>query len=148
MRCRFLRFLNLDKRSMKVISEICNVIWKTGRWRKKWTKSVFLYLYKKGSAKDWKNFRTTPLISCVIKITLSDGNCVSEVKRCIERAKDAMIHLKKIWKKKGIGIKTKIRLSTVGDTSYLTFLYSILSCSPGTRKTELMHSRCIVREVC
>ncbi|PZC71182.1 hypothetical protein B5X24_HaOG213934 [Helicoverpa armigera] len=61
---------NLGQKGTKAITDICNTIWKTGKWPKDWTESVFIPLHKKGSSKDCGNYRTLALISHASKILL------------------------------------------------------------------------------
>lgn len=61
---------NLGEKGVKVITDICNTIWKTGKWPKDWTESVFIPLHKKGSSKVCGNYRTLALISHASKILL------------------------------------------------------------------------------
>lgn len=54
-----------------------------------------------------------------------NGTFVSEIKRRMGMAKDVMTSLNNIWKKRGIGIKTKIRLIRA-------LIFSILLCGVET----------------
>ncbi|XP_049886587.1 uncharacterized protein LOC126381094 [Pectinophora gossypiella] len=53
----------------------------------------------------------------------NDGSCVPEIKRRIGMAKDAMTRLNNVWKKRGIGIKTKMRL--IRALVFPIFLYGV-----------------------
>ena len=49
--------------AVKVLHSICQHIWKTQQWPQDWKRSVFIPIPKKGNAKDYSNYHTTPLIS-------------------------------------------------------------------------------------
>ena len=55
---------------MKVLHSICQQIWKTQQWPQDWKRSVFIPIPKKGSAKEYSNYRTIALISHAIKVML------------------------------------------------------------------------------
>ena len=56
--------------AMKVLSSICQQIWKTQQWPQDWKKSVFIPIPKKGNAKECSNYHTTALISLTSKVML------------------------------------------------------------------------------
>ena len=58
----------LGPRGTRMITDICNNIWVTGRWPEDWTESVFIPLHKKGSTRNCENYRTIALISHASKI--------------------------------------------------------------------------------
>ena len=49
---------------------ICNQIWKKGKWPDNWTKSLIITLPKKGDLKVCNNYRTLSLISHPSKVLL------------------------------------------------------------------------------
>ena len=49
---------------------ICNLIWKKGKWPDNWTKSLIITLPKKGDLKVCNNYRTLSLISHPSKVLL------------------------------------------------------------------------------
>ena len=53
-----------------MLLSICQQIWKTQQWAQDWTRSVFIPIPKKGSAKKCSNYCTTTLISHTNKIML------------------------------------------------------------------------------
>ena len=60
----------LKKDAVKVLHSICQQIWKAQQWSKDWKRSVFIPIPKKGSAKEFSNYRTFSLISYATKIML------------------------------------------------------------------------------
>lgn len=50
--------------------EICNKMWRTGRWFEDWTSSAFIPIHEKGSTKRCQNYRVISLISHTSKIFL------------------------------------------------------------------------------
>ena len=63
-------FQILKDDTVKVLHSICHQIWKTQQWPQDWKRSVFIPLPKKGSAKDYSNYRTIALISHASKVML------------------------------------------------------------------------------
>ena len=57
-------FQILKDDAVKVLHSICQQIWKTQQWPQDWKRSVFIPIPKKGSAKEFSNYRTIALISC------------------------------------------------------------------------------------
>ena len=55
---------------MKVLSSICQQIWKTQQWPEDWKRSVFIPIPKKGNAKEGSNYHTIALISHTSKVML------------------------------------------------------------------------------
>ena len=55
---------------MKVLHSACQQIWKTQEWPQDWKRSVFIPNPKKGSAKEFSNYRTIALISHASKVML------------------------------------------------------------------------------
>ena len=55
---------------MKVLDSICQQIWKTQQWPRDWKSSVFIPVPKKANAKEYSNYCTIALISCVVKVML------------------------------------------------------------------------------
>ena len=56
--------------AFKVLSSICQHIWKTQQWPKDWNRWVFIPIPKKGNAKECSNYRTIALISHASKVML------------------------------------------------------------------------------
>ena len=48
---------------VKVLQSICQQIWKTQQWPQDWKRSVFIWIPKKGNAKECSNYGTIVLIS-------------------------------------------------------------------------------------
>ena len=63
-------FQILKDDAVKVLYLICQQIWKTQQWPQDWKRSVFIPIPKKGSAKDFSNYRTIVLISQTSKVML------------------------------------------------------------------------------
>ena len=55
---------------MKVLSSICQQIWKTQQWPQDWKRLVFIPIPKRGSAKECFNYHIIVLISHASKVTL------------------------------------------------------------------------------
>ena len=53
-----------------VLTEICNMIWRTGEWPTPWTQSLIITLPKKGNLQLCQNYRTISLISHSSKVIL------------------------------------------------------------------------------
>ena len=56
--------------AVKVMTGLCNCIWKRKEWPTDWKKSVFVPIYKKGDKKECGNYRTIALISHASKVLL------------------------------------------------------------------------------
>src|SRR6218665_1186643 len=56
--------------TIKIITKICNSIWKTRKWPEDWKGSTFIPIIKKGDARSCDNYRTIALISHTSKILL------------------------------------------------------------------------------
>ena len=56
--------------AVKVLSSICQQIWKTQQWPQDWKRSGFIPIPKKGNAKECSNYHTVALISHASKIML------------------------------------------------------------------------------
>ncbi|CAF2127266.1 unnamed protein product [Rotaria magnacalcarata] len=56
--------------SIKVLTTLCQQIWKTKQWPSDWKKSIFIPIPKNGTVKDCSNYRTIALISHASKIML------------------------------------------------------------------------------
>ena len=56
--------------AVKVITGLCNCIWKRKEWPKDWKKSVYVPIYKKGDKQECGNYRTIALISHASKVLL------------------------------------------------------------------------------
>ena len=54
----------------KVLHSVCQQIWKTQQWLQDWKSSVFIPIPKKGSAKEYSNYRIIVLISHAGKVML------------------------------------------------------------------------------
>ena len=63
-------FQILKDDAVKVLSTICQQIWKTQQWPQDWKRSVFIPIPKKGNAKECSNYRTIALISHTSKVML------------------------------------------------------------------------------
>ena len=55
-------FQVLENDSIKVLHSECQQIWKTRQWTRKWKRSVFIPIPKKGNAKECSNY-------CIIALT-------------------------------------------------------------------------------
>ncbi len=55
---------------VEAITKLCQQIWRTGKWPKDWSRSVFVPIFKKGDAPDCGNYQTIELISHASKILL------------------------------------------------------------------------------
>ena len=53
-----------------VLTEICNRIWRTGKWPTPWIQSLIFTLHKKGNLQLCQNYRTISLISHSSKVML------------------------------------------------------------------------------
>ena len=49
--------------AVKVMTGLCNCIWKRNEWPTDWKKSVYVPIYKKGDKQECGNYRTIALIS-------------------------------------------------------------------------------------
>ena len=56
--------------AVKVMTGLCNCIWKRKEWPKDWKKSVYVPIYKRGDNKECGNYRTIALISHASKVLL------------------------------------------------------------------------------
>ena len=65
-------FQILKDDAVKVLYSICQQIWKTRQWPQDWKRSVFIPIPKKSNPKKCANYRTTALISQVIKVMLKN----------------------------------------------------------------------------
>ena len=63
-------FQILKDDAVKVLSSICQQIWKTQQWPQDWKRSVFSSIPKKGNAKECSNYHTIALISHANKVML------------------------------------------------------------------------------
>ena len=63
-------FQTLKDEAVKVLHLICQQIWKTQQWPQDWKRSVFIPIPKKGTDKEWSNYRTTAHISHGSKLML------------------------------------------------------------------------------
>src|SRR6218665_3029595 len=54
--------------TIKIITKICNNIWKIGKWPEDWKGSTFIPIFKNGDARSCDNYRTIALISHTSKI--------------------------------------------------------------------------------
>ena len=61
-------FRILKDDAVKVLSSICQHIWKTQQWPHGWKRSVFIQTPKKGNPKECSNYCTTALISPTSKL--------------------------------------------------------------------------------
>ena len=65
-----LSFQILKDDAVKVLHSVCQQIWKTQQWPQDWTRSVFLTIPKKDTAKECSNYCTVALISQARKVML------------------------------------------------------------------------------
>ena len=56
--------------AVKVMTGLCNCIWRRKEWPTDWKKSVYVPIYKKGDKKECGNYRTIALISHASKVLL------------------------------------------------------------------------------
>ena len=63
-------FQILKDDAVKVLSSICQQIWKTHQWPWDWKTAVFIPVPKKGSTKECSNYHTVVLISHASKVML------------------------------------------------------------------------------
>ena len=63
-------FQILKDDAVKVLSSICQKIWKIQQWPQDWKRSGFIPISKKVIAKECSNYHTTALISHAIKAML------------------------------------------------------------------------------
>ena len=63
-------FQILKDDAMKVLHSICQQIWKTQQWPQDWKRSIFIWIPRKGNAKECSNSCTSALISHASKIML------------------------------------------------------------------------------
>ena len=56
--------------AVKVLHSICQQIWRTQQWPQDWTRSVFIPIPKKGSAKECSDYHTVALILYASKVML------------------------------------------------------------------------------
>ena len=63
-------FQILKDNAVKVLSSICQQIWKTQQWPKDWKRSIFIPIPKNGNAKECSNYFTIALISHASKVML------------------------------------------------------------------------------
>ena len=63
-------FQILKDDAVKVLSSICQQIWKTQQWPQDWKRSVFIPILKKGNAKECSNYHTIAFISQASKEVL------------------------------------------------------------------------------
>ena len=56
--------------AVKVLTNMCNCVWKKKEWPSDWKKSVYVPIYKKGDKKECGNYRTIALISHASKVLL------------------------------------------------------------------------------
>ena len=63
-------FQILKDDAVKVLTSMCQQIWKTQQWLQDWERSVFILIPKKGNAKECSNYRTIALISHASKVVL------------------------------------------------------------------------------
>ena len=63
-------FQILKDDAVKILHSICQQIWKTQQWLQGWTRSVFIPVTKKGSAKECLSNCTIVLFSCASKALL------------------------------------------------------------------------------
>ena len=61
---------SMGETGVKVIHQLCNVIWTTKEWPTDWRSSIFIPIFKKGSPLECQNYRTVSLISHTSKILL------------------------------------------------------------------------------
>ena len=63
-------FKTIKEDAMKVLTKLCQQIWKTQKWPQDWKTSIFIPIPKNGNVKDCSNYRTIALISHASTIML------------------------------------------------------------------------------
>ena len=76
-------FKILKDGAVKVLSSICQHIWKTQQWPQDWKRSGFIPIPKKGSAKNCSNYQTIALISHTSKVILKILQV--RLQQCVDR---------------------------------------------------------------
>ena len=52
-----------EAESVKILTRMCQQVWKSKQWLLDWKHSVYIPIFKKGDAKDCSNYRTVAPIS-------------------------------------------------------------------------------------
>lgn len=55
-------FKSIKKDTAKIVTNLCQQIWKTQKWSQDWKTYIFRPILKNGNAKDFSNYRTIALI--------------------------------------------------------------------------------------
>ncbi|CAF4950873.1 unnamed protein product, partial [Rotaria socialis] len=63
-------FKTIKEDAVKILTKLCQQIWKTQKWPQDWKTSIFIPIPKNGNSKDCSNYRTIALISHASKIML------------------------------------------------------------------------------
>ncbi|CAF3391752.1 unnamed protein product [Rotaria socialis] len=63
-------FKAIKEDAVKILTKLCQQIWKTQKWPQDWKTSLLIPIPKNGNAKDCSNYRTIALISHASKIML------------------------------------------------------------------------------
>ncbi|CAF5182070.1 unnamed protein product, partial [Rotaria magnacalcarata] len=63
-------FKTIKEDAVKILTKLCQQIWKTQKWPQDWKTSLLIPIPKNGNAKDCSNYRTIALISHASKIML------------------------------------------------------------------------------
>ena len=63
-------FQNLKDDAVKVLTSICQEIWKTQQWPQNWKRSIFMPIQKKANTKECSNYCTIALISHTSKVMI------------------------------------------------------------------------------
>lgn len=93
---------NLGQQGSKIITDLCNMIWRQEQWSKDWATSIFIPIYKKGATTKCNNYRTISLISHPSKTLLRI------VKRRLETYLDRQIPHEQAGFVKGKGTREQI----------------------------------------
>jgi exonuclease III len=59
-----------DEEAIKVLTALCQRVWKTGVWPNDWKTSIYIPIHKKGDMMECSNYRTIALISHASKVML------------------------------------------------------------------------------
>lgn len=63
-------FRIVGETGIRLLTQLCNEVWRTGKWPTDWTISILVPIHKKGSSIKCSNYRTIALISHASKILL------------------------------------------------------------------------------
>ncbi|CAF4112945.1 unnamed protein product, partial [Rotaria magnacalcarata] len=63
-------FKTIKQYAVKILTKLCQQIWKTQKWPQDWKTSIVIHIPKNGNSKDCSNYRTIALIAHASKIML------------------------------------------------------------------------------